>query len=122
VLALGVLRMIAYSLKQCLRKRHVRAQHERVADTPLPWRELDELVMVLWMRIGVRLILRQERPTTSQHPIRAQTTGPVKLRRFDDNWPRTAHRRRGASKCQVHGVFAVKVGGRRAVRFKADRV
>jgi hypothetical protein len=35
-----------------------------VADTPLPWRELHELVMALWMRIGVRLLWRLERPTT----------------------------------------------------------
>jgi hypothetical protein len=64
VLALGVLRMIAYNLKQCRRKRHVRAQHERVVDTPLPWRGLHELVMELRMRIGGRLLLRLERPTT----------------------------------------------------------
>jgi hypothetical protein len=55
-------------------------------------------------------------------PIRAQTTGPLRLPRFDDNWPRTAHRGRGASKCQARGVFPVKVGGRRAVWFGTDRV
>ena len=47
--------MIAYKLLQWLGKRHVRQQHVRVADPPLPWRELHELVFALWIPVGSRL-------------------------------------------------------------------
>jgi len=57
-LALGVLRMIAYNLMQWLRKRRVRVQHERVADSPMPWRELRELIAAIWIHIGAGLLAR----------------------------------------------------------------
>ena len=64
VLALGVLRMIAYNLLQWLRKSHVRVQRLTAPDTPLPWRELHELILATWVRIGDSL-LRRLSPTTS---------------------------------------------------------
>lgn len=62
VLALGVLRMIAYNLLQWLRKCQVRVQHVRVASTPMPWQELHETIMGLWVRIGDKLLLRLTPP------------------------------------------------------------
>jgi hypothetical protein len=62
MLALGVLRMIAYNLLQWLRKRHVRVQHLRVPDTPMPWRELHELIFAVWVRIGNQLLKRLTPP------------------------------------------------------------
>lgn len=60
-LALGVLRMIAYNLLQWLRKRHVQVRHDKVAATPMPWRELYELILVVLARIGDQLQLRLSR-------------------------------------------------------------
>lgn len=65
VLALGVLRMIAYNLLQWLRKRHVQVQHVHIEPTPMPWGELHEMIMGIWMRIGDTLLLRLAPPTTS---------------------------------------------------------
>jgi predicted transposase YbfD/YdcC len=64
VLALGVLRMIAYNLMQWLRKSHVRVKHKHVADTPRPWRELHELILSVWVRVGAGLLARLQ-PTPS---------------------------------------------------------
>lgn len=58
VLALGVLRMIAYNLLQWMRKRHLRVRRQRAVDTPMPWRDLHELILALWMRIGDTLLWR----------------------------------------------------------------
>lgn len=63
MLALGVLRMIAYNLLQWLRKSHVKVRHERIADTPMPWRELHELVFAVWICIGDRLLWRLKQMT-----------------------------------------------------------
>jgi hypothetical protein len=54
--------MIAYNLLQWLRKRHVRVQHLRVPDTPMPWRELHELIFAVWVRIGNQLLKRLTPP------------------------------------------------------------
>ena len=64
VLALGVLRMIAYNLLQWLRKSHVRVRRLNAPDTPLPWRELYEMILATWVRIGDSLLWRLS-PTTS---------------------------------------------------------
>ena len=56
VLALGVIRMVACNLMQALRKCHVRVQHVRVPDTPMPWRELQELAHDVWKRVGRALL------------------------------------------------------------------
>ena len=56
VLALGVIRMVAYNLMQALRKCHMRVQHQRVPDTPMPWRALQELVHDVWKRLGRALL------------------------------------------------------------------
>ena len=45
LLALGVLRMVAYNTQQHLRKCHVVVQHQRAVDSPRPWRETAELVL-----------------------------------------------------------------------------
>lgn len=58
VLALGVLRMLAYNLMQWLRKRHVQVCHARVASTPRPWLELHEMILATWIRIGTGLLAR----------------------------------------------------------------
>jgi predicted transposase YbfD/YdcC len=63
MLALGVLRMIAYNMLQWLRKSHVKVRHKRIDDTPLPWRELHEMVFAVWIRIGDALLARL-RPRT----------------------------------------------------------
>jgi hypothetical protein len=57
-LALGALRMIAHNLMQWLWKCHVRVRHERTATTPRPGRELHELILSGWIRLGLGLRAR----------------------------------------------------------------
>lgn len=64
MLALGVLKMIAYNLMQWLRKRHVAVRHACIPDTPRAWRELQEMIFANWVRIG-RTLLQRLRPSIS---------------------------------------------------------
>ena len=53
VLALGILRMIAYNMLQWLRCSHAKQLHPRAAPTPMSWRALHEHIFALWVRLGV---------------------------------------------------------------------
>lgn len=55
-LVLGVLRMIAYNYLQWLRKKHVRQEHPRAPSTPLPWRDLFELLHRYLTGVGLDLL------------------------------------------------------------------
>jgi len=63
VLVLGVLRMIAYNYLQWLRKMHLREEHERVPSTPLPWRDLFDLLHRYLTGVGLGLLKLLVRPT-----------------------------------------------------------
>lgn len=61
-LVLGVLRMIAYNYLQWLRKKHVREEHPRAPSTPLPWRDLFDLLHRYLTGVGLNLLKLIVRP------------------------------------------------------------
>lgn len=77
VLVLGVLRMIAYNYLQWLRKKHLREEHERVPSTPLPWRDLFNLVHRYLTDVGLelpRILAQAPRPQLDGAPPSIATT------------------------------------------------
>jgi len=48
--------MIAYNYLEWMRKKHVRAEHLNVPSTPLPWRDLFDLVHRYLIAVGLNLL------------------------------------------------------------------